>query len=172
MKKSELHTPEFTARIFLDFKRCLRGDYYFNDCTLCVDMCQPKAFAASRNKLSIKDDLCIGCSACVGVCPTEALGADSFEPTLAVGRLLEESKDKSLTLECTSLGACLATFDIHHLLLAASCGAQEITLQTAKCATCSLNEAGIIGGAITSTVSAPSTGCAVPAFPGGFVCCS
>ena len=47
--------------------------------------------------VKIDRDLCIGCGACVGVCPTESLSLD------------EEGKSQVSEETCIDCGACIAT---------------------------------------------------------------
>lgn len=137
---------EFISKISLDAKRCLRGDYYYNDCMICMDSCALGALEIQRGKLALDAQLCVGCSACLGGCPTEAIGADSFDPTLTMLRLVEQEPSGLKPLSCGSTGACLAGFDAHHLVIGSIKTSADIVLQTAQCKKCSLNAGDLVTG--------------------------
>lgn len=49
--------------------------------TECVDVCPVAAFHAGQNFLVIDPEVCIDCSACVAVCPVNAIFADADVPS-------------------------------------------------------------------------------------------
>ncbi|MDD4855793.1 MAG: hypothetical protein PHU41_08130, partial [Sulfuricurvum sp.] len=60
--------------------RCLRNEYFHNDCHICIDLCPKEAIHLVRNKLTLFDNECIECAGCIGSCPTEAFEIESFDP--------------------------------------------------------------------------------------------
>ncbi|MBU1643221.1 4Fe-4S binding protein [bacterium] len=92
---------------------CIRNDYYYNDCHICVDLCPENAFHIIRNKLVLFENECIGCSACIGACPTEALSIESLDPD-AFSVIFH--KEERADLSCKKNTPCLGVFDAHHFI--------------------------------------------------------
>ncbi|HUH65646.1 MAG TPA: 4Fe-4S binding protein [Syntrophales bacterium] len=62
--------PRFTAFIR---SRCLHGRSRTLDCRRCIDVCPSGAIHSEEGKILVNHYLCQGCSACVLVCPTDAM---------------------------------------------------------------------------------------------------
>jgi ferredoxin len=115
---------------------CLRNEYYHNDCRLCIDICPKGAFHIVRNKLTLFDNECIECAACIGGCPSEALTIENFDPnTFTVA--FKESENK--VLSCKESTPCLGVFDVHHLITMGLRSADAPVCDMAHCEGCSLN---------------------------------
>ncbi len=116
---------------------CLRNAYYFNDCTLCIDLCPEDAFRIVRNKLMLFDNECIECAACIGSCPTEALSIDSFDPNFfTIAFKTAEEK----TLSCKKNTSCLGIFDAQHYITMALTSESAPICDMAHCSECPVNK--------------------------------
>lgn len=127
---------------------CLRNEYYHNDCRLCIDICPKGAFSLFRNKLTLSDDACVSCAACIGGCPTEALGVENFDSNAFVAGFKEAESPK---LSCKENTPCLGVFDTSHLLTMAL-RAQPPLCDLSHCAECALNVGGKIEARIRGNV--------------------
>ncbi len=113
--------------------KCLRNDYFHNNCTFCIDICPQEAFEIFRAKLRILTNKCINCSACVGGCPSEALNLESFdENNFALN-------NSDILLSCQKNIPCLGTFDNEHLLFMAL-KLDELNCDLSKCDSCEVNK--------------------------------
>ena len=139
--KSNLFT--FTAT------RCLRNEYFHNDCQICIDLCPKNAIELVRNKLTILDDKCVECAGCIGSCPTESFEIESFDPNeFAASYALNTTP----TLSCKISTPCLGVFDVEHLLVMVLRSGQDAVCDLSHCATCSLNTEGKMHTAIRSHI--------------------
>lgn len=130
---------------------CLRNEYFHNDCRLCIDICPKGAFHIVRNKLTLFDNECIDCAACIGSCPTEALTIENFDPN-AFTMAFETAEEK--TLSCKKNTPCLGVFDVQHLVTMGLRSEQGPLCDMAHCEGCSLNTDGKLEGRIRATVAA------------------
>jgi energy-converting hydrogenase A subunit P len=117
--------------------RCLRNEYYHNDCTICIDLCPKGAFHIVRNKLTLFENECIECAGCIGSCPTEALMIDNFDPN---GFSVGYANQKDKTLSCKVSTPCLGVFDVEHYSVMALRGESNVTCDLSHCSECPLNE--------------------------------
>lgn len=115
---------------------CLRNKYYHNTCSLCIDVCPENAFEVVRNKLTLSEQKCINCAACIGSCPSEAISIESFDPNSFVINLKEERESK---LSCKNNTPCLAVFDEYHLISMVLRSENSIVCDLAHCKECNLN---------------------------------
>ncbi len=119
-----------------DTLKCLRTDYYHNDCQECLKICPEGAFYFDRTKLTIDLQRCTNCGVCLGVCPTEALSLEFFDPNgyiLGVGKEVELSCKKDIP--------CLSVFDVQHfarMLLESD----RVACDFSHCKECALNPEG------------------------------
>ena len=113
---------------------CLRNDYIYNDCTNCIDICPENAFHIVRNKLTLFENECIACSACLGSCPTEALSMKSFDPNNYVVSFTNEKM-----ISCKDDSSCLASFDAHHYITMALESEGNMCCDLSHCLECNLN---------------------------------
>ena len=70
----------------IDPLKCLRHDYAYNSCNICINVCPEKAIDLKRAKIAIDENSCTSCHGCVGVCPTEAIESDRFEPNIFIAK--------------------------------------------------------------------------------------
>jgi energy-converting hydrogenase A subunit P len=129
--------------------RCLRNEYYHNDCRICIDLCPKGAFHIVRNKLTLFENECVGCAGCIGSCPSEALEIESFDPNGFAASFAHES-DK--TLSCKVTTPCLGVFDTEHYAVMALRGESSVTCDMRFCAECPLNTDGVLERSIRSKI--------------------
>jgi ferredoxin len=128
---------------------CLRNDYFHNECSLCIDICPEGAFHVVRNKLTLFDNECIECAACIGGCPTEALSIENFDPNrFTVSFEHEEQKN----LSCKETTPCLGVFDSHHLITMALRSEMPPVCDMAHCAECAINKESKVEGRIRENI--------------------
>lgn len=131
--------------------RCLRNEYYHNDCRICIDLCPKGAFNIVRNKLTLFESECVGCAGCIGSCPTEALEIESFDPNgFAAGFAHQNDK----TLSCKVTTPCLGVFDTEHLVVMGMRGETSVTCDMSFCSECPLNTDGGLERSIRSKIDA------------------
>lgn len=119
--------------------RCLRNEYFHNDCHICIDVCPKEAISLVRNKLTLSNDKCIECAGCIGSCPTEAYQIENFDPNeFAVAYQNQENP----VVSCKVSTPCLGVFDAEHLLVMALRGEMGVVCDMSHCAMCTLNESG------------------------------
>lgn len=112
--------------------KCLRNDYFHNNCSFCMDICPESAFELYRGKLRLLTNKCTNCSACIGSCPAEAVNLESFdENNFALN-------NKDALLSCQKNIPCLAIFDEHHLIYMAL-NSNELNCDLSKCEGCEVN---------------------------------
>ena len=130
--------------------RCLRNEYYHNDCKICIDLCPKGAFHIVRNKLTLFENECVGCAGCIGSCPTEALEIESFDPNgyAASYQHIEEAP----VLSCKVTTPCLGVFDVEHYSVMALRGERNVTCDLSHCAGCILNENGKLASSIREKI--------------------
>ncbi len=117
-----------------DLLKCLRTDYFHNDCQSCLDICPENAFYFDRKRLTVDFDKCTNCSVCLGVCPTEALELDFFDPNDYV------LKNEPL-LSCKKDIPCLSAFSSEHFI-AMALRQGQIDVDLSHCEDCHLNPEG------------------------------
>jgi ferredoxin len=119
--------------------RCLRNEYFHNDCHICIDLCPKDAIRLVRNKLTVFDDKCVECAGCIGSCPTESFEIESFDPNeFAASYAL----NKTPTVSCKISTPCLGVFDVEHLLVMVLRSSENVVCDLTHCATCNLNDNG------------------------------
>jgi ferredoxin len=129
---------------------CLRNEYYHNDCRICIDLCPENAFNIIRNKLTLFDNECIECGACVGSCPSEALHMESFDPN-AYTMLFKEKEDGKIS--CKGDSICLGTFDAHHYITMALRSPIMPQCDMSYCEGCTINKEGKVEAQIRSKIA-------------------
>ncbi len=129
--------------------RCLRNEYFHNDCHICIDLCPKDAIHLVRNKLTLFDNECIECAGCIGSCPTEAFEIESFDPNAFSVSFQTQTNPQ---LSCKSTTPCLGVFDSEHLLVMTLRGELEVVCDMSHCATCVLNENGKMEETIRSHI--------------------
>ncbi|MDD5717700.1 MAG: 4Fe-4S binding protein [Sulfuricurvum sp.] len=129
--------------------RCLRNEYYHNDCRICIDLCPKGAFHIVRNKLTLFENECIGCAGCIGSCPTESLEIESFDPNGFAASYVNQS---DTTLSCKVSTPCLGVFDTEHYAVMALRSQKNVACDLSHCAGCVLNENGKLGDVIREKI--------------------
>jgi energy-converting hydrogenase A subunit P len=129
---------------------CLRNDYYHNNCTLCIDICPEGAFHIVRNKLTLFDNECIECAACIGGCPTEALTIENFDPNAFTIAFAEEEEK---ALSCKKNTPCLGVFDAHHYISMGLRSQKPPVCDMSHCEGCPLNEEGKVEARIRERIA-------------------
>jgi ferredoxin len=128
--------------------KCLRNDYAYNECSICINLCPQKAITTRKGKLAIDENSCTLCHGCVGVCPTEALESSKFEPNFFIAKEISiensELKQKligeTLKLSCKDMGVCLSVFDSSHLISLSLKSNRKIEADLSACNECDLNK--------------------------------
>jgi len=129
--------------------RCLRNEYYHNDCRICIDVCPKGAFHIVRNKLTLFDNECVECAGCIGSCPTEALEMENFDPN---GFAASYKHNKEQPISCKVSTPCLGVFDSEHYIVMALRGEKSVTCDLSHCAGCALNTSGTLETAIRTKI--------------------
>jgi len=127
---------------------CLRNDSFYHACQECVDICPENAFRIIRNKLTLFEKECIGCAACIGSCPSEALQIKSFDPNTFVAAFKTQEKRR---ISCKENTPCLGVFDQHHFITMALEG--ELRCDLSHCEGCPLNREGKLEAMIRSNIA-------------------
>lgn len=100
-----------------------------------MHVCPTQAIVIENTMLpSINFSLCVGCGACHGVCPSEALGLSDFNATDFFFEFME-SEDNLLS--CRKNLPCIAALSVEHLISLAVLK-KELVLDTGYCADCEL----------------------------------
>ncbi len=129
--------------------RCLRNEYYHNDCRICIDLCPKGAFHIVRNKLTLFENECVGCAGCIGSCPTEALEIESFDPNGFAAGYLQRTDP---LVSCKVSTPCLGVFDTEHFAVMAMRGERNVPCDLSHCAECPLSENGRLEGSIRTKI--------------------
>lgn len=138
----------------LNATRCLRNEYYHNDCGLCIDLCPKGAFHIVRNKLTLFENECVECAGCIGTCPTEALEIESFDPNQFAASYAQQNNP---AISCKISTPCLGVFDSDHLLVMVLRANEGIECDMSHCAGCVLNENGKLEADIRSKIDEANT---------------
>ncbi len=119
--------------------RCLRIEHVSNECSKCINACTVEAIGLSTSRrISLDSTKCIGCMACIGVCPTETLVYLDFDPAVFV---LQAGVKKDLSLSCKNNNACLSVFNSENLI---SLGLrhESVNCDMSLCGRCDMNLGG------------------------------
>ncbi len=122
-----------------EYSRCLRSEYSKNECTLCIELCPEKAMVFDRGRLGLDAEACTACSACMGICPTEAFTNEAFDPDRFV---LEFSKGRSSEISCKTNLPCIAALSSEHLITLALREDGDVILDLSHCKGCGVNREG------------------------------
>lgn len=131
--------------------RCLRNEYFHNDCRNCIDVCPKNALNIVRNKLTLFENECVECAGCIGSCPTEALEIESFDPN---GFAASYQHQNDRTLSCKTSTPCLGVFDVEHYAVMALRAEENVVCDMSHCSTCVLNENTHLESVIRSKIEA------------------
>ena len=123
------------AGISLNGTACTRSASKQSTCQICDTLCPVDAIKIVPEALpAINLFTCIGCGACVGGCPTEALALDDFSPTEFFFTFVAET---STLISCQSNVPCISVLNVEHLIALASFKG-DIILDMGHCDTCTI----------------------------------
>lgn len=134
-------------------------------CRACADACMADAITVARNELTIDAGACVGCGACVAVCPTAALvSLDPMDEDLAVAvaGAVAQTGTGTAVVACARMAArqlgdpekyasvpCLGRVGESLIVGLAAHGVDDIVLVDGTCATCKY---GAVSPAVDETV--------------------
>ncbi len=124
---------------YFDRLKCLRNEYYYNECSNCIEICPENAFSFIQKKITLDTESCTGCAVCVGVCPTEALQSKNFDPNKFSQKFISKSENR---LSCKSNTPCLSVFDTHHYIYMILEKKSDLVCDLKECEGCLLNKDG------------------------------
>ncbi len=120
-------------------------------CRKCVQVCPFGALDVEANELTLDSTSCVGCGACVGVCPTEAFNlVETPDNALSeAARIALENANGVGTIACARISSkhladpskyvevsCLARIDESIIVELAAQGASSVMLVDGTCKTC------------------------------------
>ncbi|MFY9073786.1 4Fe-4S binding protein [Malaciobacter mytili] len=97
----------------LNTLKCLRNEYFFNECDLCFSRCSEMALGLQKEKIKLFENRCIECGDCIGICPTQALNLENFDTEEFILNFI--NTQKSTILEKVDIPS-FGMLDSHHLL--------------------------------------------------------
>ncbi len=134
---------------FFNRLKCLRNEYYYNECRECIEICPENAIDIPKKRINLDGEKCIGCGICVGVCPSEALGSKNFDVNEFVKIF---SKSLNSEISCKKNTPCLSVFDVHHYIYLAL-QKEEVVCDLSECDGCVLNKEGEVKKSIQNRIS-------------------
>ena len=144
-----LKAVERRSIIQIDSMKCLRAEYYHQECSLCMTVCPVEAIALGNNRRVVLDsEHCIDCSACIGVCPTSAIVNTKFDPNVFVLRF---SGENGVRLSCRANSPCLNIFNVEQLI---SLGLRKksVVCDMSHCKGCEVNRNGLVEASIKAHI--------------------
>jgi ferredoxin len=119
---------------------CLRQRFNECDCSLCVEVCAPKA-VTFENGLGLDKEACTECMACTALCPCSGLISDERRFRAAIVQLREADKPVLGCVEKTGSSAhgrslCLGGLSEEHLIALALLTGKPVQLNLTECGTC------------------------------------
>lgn len=93
------------AKPLLAGRRCLRTRHISSTCTACVDICPEEALVLKEKRLLFAASRCTGCGACTSVCPEDALIAPAFTSEALEGALRREAPQGRIVFATPNAGA-------------------------------------------------------------------
>lgn len=127
---------------------CLRGEYFHNECSKCIDVCPTQAISLSSKRITINEIKCTNCNACIGVCPTNTLVNSRFDTTSFI---VKSGFNKEMNLTCDSGKSCISIFKSEELV-SLGLRAKSVTCDMSKCEDCHLNVDGKISNIIVEHI--------------------
>lgn len=134
--------PSPAAGIFFHPRRCLRNRFHGSGCERCRRECPAGALTLAASGVTIDSGKCVGCLACVAVCPSLALEIRDRRLATLISRLLPKA-GQPLTLCCEKsirtgreiVLPCLGALSQEELAACAAL-ADGLTLQLVACRAC------------------------------------
>ena len=120
-------------------------------CRKCAQVCIAGAITIDKNEINIDAGVCVGCGACVAVCPTAAIvSLDPMDEDLALAVSKAMANSPSIAcIACARIASkqlgdpdkyatvpCLGRVDEPLLIALAAAGVQDIVLVDGTCSTC------------------------------------
>ncbi len=133
--------------------RCLRNEYFHNDCRICIDLCPKDSLDIVRGKIKLDASSCVECGGCVGSCPTEALELDVFDPNSFSINYAQNPQ----ILSCKSSTPCLGIFDSEHYMVMALRSKEDLKCDLSHCDECVLNRDSKIKEAIETKIESANS---------------
>lgn len=132
-------TFENRFQVTLEPLSCLRVEYLYNDCRLCLDACPQDALLLDRrSRVELESEQCIDCGVCIGVCLSEVFQSEAFDPNAYV---IKKGYDGEVKLSCKEISACLKVFNEEHLLSLRLRG-NSVVCDMSECQDCPINTQG------------------------------
>lgn len=128
--------------------KCLRGEYFHNECSKCVDICPTDAISLVSKRISIDSTKCNNCNACIGTCPTSTIINGEFDTSAFI---IKSGFDKDLNLTCNSSKTCISIFKVEELV-SLGLRANNVTCDMSKCDECKLNINSTVSNAIEKNI--------------------
>ncbi|MBD3808030.1 MAG: 4Fe-4S binding protein [Epsilonproteobacteria bacterium] len=128
--------------------KCLRGEYYHNECSKCIDVCPTDAITLVSKRISIDSVKCTNCNACIGICPTSTLVNSGFDTSAYI---IKNGFDKDLNLTCDNNRNCISIFKSEELISLAL-RAKSVICDMSKCDECKLNIDNKVSSAIEKNI--------------------
>ncbi|MDD5360269.1 MAG: 4Fe-4S binding protein [Sulfurovaceae bacterium] len=128
--------------------KCLRGEYYHNECSKCIDICPTTAINLVAKRIAIDSTKCIGCNVCVGVCPTSTIINSGFDTSAFI---VKSGFNQELNLTCNNSKNCISVFKSEELI-SLGLRAKSVTCDMSKCEECKLNIESKVSDAIEKNI--------------------
>lgn len=134
-KNSEPQAIELVSR------RCLRTRFQGSSCVRCLSECQAGAIRLESGQIVFDQKLCLGCLACIAVCPAEALvGLDSrlaaAPAKVAAGKAVSLCCEKGIHSGEEVVFPCLGALSVEQLAAFVARSGQGVSLRLSRCADC------------------------------------
>ncbi len=114
--------------------KCVRAVTKFSECTACLEACPVNTLVIAENNLpSFIPSECVECGGCMGVCPGEAFGLETFSATKFFFDFA--GSDESL-LSCRLNLPCIAALGTEHLISLAIVNEKNLVVDTGHCGDC------------------------------------
>ena len=121
--------------IQLDSSKCIRSLSRDSECNKCEVICPTNAIVVGDNPLpGINFSSCVGCGACHGICPNEALSLDDFNTTDFFFDFVEEEGN---LISCRKNVPCISALSIEHIISLAVLK-KEIVFDMGHCNGCEI----------------------------------
>ena len=121
--------------IQLNASKCVRSLSVESECNKCELICPTNAIVVGQLPLpSINFSACVGCGACDGICPNEALSLDDFSATNFFFEFIE---DKENLISCKKNIPCISALSVESLISIAVLK-KDVVLDMGHCGSCDI----------------------------------
>ncbi len=121
-------------QIQFDIYSCVRTYFKDSSCTKCEDVCPVEdTIFIEKGKVNLKQENCVSCGGCVGVCPTEVFSLKGFSPENFFEKMVENGES---LISCKSNVPCLSSIDVQYLVSLAIRKDSDIILDKGHCSEC------------------------------------